>query len=587
MPTKLGANYLGDGRTEFLVWAPRPDRVEIVLDGRVVETETIERGYRRAVVEDVDPGATYRFRLDGEELADPASRFQPEVHGPSEVVDPGSFEWDDAAWTPPPLAEYVLYELHVGTFTPEGKFEAIVPLLDELVDLGVTAVELMPVAQFPGSRNWGYDGVFPYAVQASYGGPEGLARLVNECHRRGLAVVLDVVYNHIGPEGNVLADYGPYFASWYRTPWGEAMNFDGPGSDEVRRFFVENALRWSSEYHVDGLRLDAIHGIVDASAHPFLQELSEAVDGHDRPLTLIAETDQNDRRIVSPRDRGGLGLHAQWNDDFHHALHAYLTGERQGYYLDFGSLDRLATAYRDGFVYSGQFSTFRGRRFGSSSGDIPGERLVVFDQNHDQVGNRFLGERLSSLVDLETARLAAGLTLLAPYVPLLFMGEEYAELAPFNYFVSHTDPQLVENVRAGRAREFAAFGWREPAPDPQSEATFEASRLDHGLKGKEPHRSMLALYRELLRLRRTHPALNRLDKTRTEVRTAGDVLEIRRWSDAAEVLSVFNAGQRDEPGPGPEWRLVLDSSDDRFAGPGIAEAIRPRSFRVHERKASA
>ena len=587
MPTKLGANYLGDGRTEFLVWAPRPDRVEVVLDGRVVETETIERGYRRAVVEDVDPGATYRFRLDGEELADPASRFQPEVHGPSEVVDPGSFEWDDAAWTPPPLAEYVLYELHVGTFTPEGTFEAIVPLLDELVDLGVTAVELMPVAQFPGSRNWGYDGVFPYAVQASYGGPEGLARLVNECHRRGLAVVLDVVYNHIGPEGNVLADYGPYFASWYRTPWGEAMNFDGPGSDEVRRFFVENALRWSSEYHVDGLRLDAIHGIVDASAHPFLQELSEAVDGHDRPLTLIAETDQNDRRIVSPRDRGGLGLHAQWNDDFHHALHAYLTGERQGYYLDFGSLDRLTTAYRDGFVYSGQYSTFRGRRFGSSSGDIPGERLVVFDQNHDQVGNRFLGERLSSLVDLETAKLAAGLTLLAPYVPLLFMGEEYAELAPFNYFVSHTDPQLVENVRAGRAREFAAFGWREPAPDPQSEATFEASRLDHGLKDKEPHRSMLALYRELLRLRRTHPALNRLDKTRTEVRTAGDVLEIRRWSDAAEVLSVFNAGQRDEPGPGPEWRLVLDSSDDRFAGPGIAEAIRPRSFRVHEREASA
>ena len=587
MPTKLGANYLGDGRTEFLVWAPRPDRVEIVLDGRVVETETIERGYRRAVVEDVDPGATYRFRLDGEELADPASRFQPEVHGPSEVVDPGSFEWDDAAWTPPPLAEYVLYELHVGTFTPEGTFEAIVPHLDELADLGVTAVELMPVAQFPGSRNWGYDGVFPYAVQASYGGPEGLARLVNECHRRGLAVVLDVVYNHIGPEGNVLADYGPYFASWYRTPWGEAMNFDGPGSDEVRRFFVENALRWSSEYHVDGLRLDAIHGIVDASAHPFLQELSEAVDGHDRPLTLIAETDQNDRRIVSPRDRGGLGLHAQWNDDFHHALHAYLTGERQGYYLDFGSLDRLTTAYRDGFVYSGQYSTFRGRRFGSSSGDIPGERLVVFDQNHDQVGNRFLGERLSSLVDLETAKLAAGLTLLAPYVPLLFMGEEYAELAPFNYFVSHTDPQLVENVRAGRAREFAAFGWREPAPDPQSEATFEASRLDHGLKDKEPHRSMLALYRELLRLRRTHPALNRLDKTRTEVRTAGDVLEIRRWSDAAEVLSVFNAGQRDEPGPGPEWRLVLDSSDERFAGPGIAGAIRRRSFRVHERKASA
>ena len=384
MPSELGATFLGDGRTEFVVWAPRPERVEVHLvapEDRVVETEDLDRGYRRAIVEGVEPGARYVFRLDGRDVADPASRSQPDgVHGPSEVIDPESFPWDDDGWMGIALEEYVLYELHVGTFTSEGTFGAVVAHLDELAALGVTAVELMPVAQFPGTRNWGYDGVFPYAVQDSYGGPAGLARLVNECHRRGLAVVLDVVYNHVGPEGSVLARYGPYLTDRYRTPWGEAMNFDGPGSDEVRRFCIDNALRWSREFHVDALRLDAIHGIIDTSAHPFLQELAEAADGHHRPFLLIAETDQNDARIVTPRDAGGLGLHAQWSDDFHHALHALLTDERQGYYEDFGTLEDLAKAYREGFVYSGQFSAYRGRRFGSSSRSIPGHKLVVFDQ---------------------------------------------------------------------------------------------------------------------------------------------------------------------------------------------------------------
>ena len=574
MPTALGATYLGDGRTEFLVWAPKPERVELHLlwpDDRVVEMEARDAGYRYALADGVEPGATYRYRLDGRDLADPASRFQPEgVHGPSGVLDPSGFAWDVAGWMGIPFAEYVLYELHVGTFTPEGTFDAAVAHLDELVALGVTAVELMPVAQFPGGRNWGYDGVFPYAVQDTYGGPAGLARLVNEAHRRGLAVVLDVVYNHIGPEGNVLEEFGPYFASWYRTPWGDAMNFDGPGSDEVRRFFIENALRWSSEYHVDALRLDAIHGIVDASAHPFLEELSEAADAHHRPLVLVAETDQNDRRIVTPRDRGGLGIHAQWNDDFHHALHAYLTGERQGYYGDFGGPEHVAKAYREGFVYSGRFSTYRQRRFGSSSLDIPGERLVVFDQNHDQVGNRFLGERLSTIVDLDTVKLAAGLTLLAPYVPLLFMGEEYGELAPFNYFVSHTDPVLVEDVRRGRRREFAAFGWTEAPPDPQDEATFEASKLDHRLRGKEPHRSIAAFYAELLRVRRRLPALRVPDKRSMEVATLGDVLRVHRWAGPDEAVVLFNlgTGETEVAVPKGSWTRVLDSSDPRWGGEG-------------------
>jgi maltooligosyltrehalose trehalohydrolase len=581
----LGATHLGDGRTDFLVWAPKPERVELHLltpTDRIVEMATLERGYRHAVAAGIGPGATYRFRLDGEDLPDPASRFQPKsVHGPSAVIDPRAFRWDDAGWTPPPLADYVIYELHVGTYTPEGTLEAIVPHLDDLVALGVTAVELMPIGQFPGDRNWGYDGVFPYAVQDSYGGPSSLAFLVNECHRRGLAVVLDVVYNHIGPEGNVLDAFGPYFTGHYRTPWGPAMNFDGPGSDEVRRYFVENALRWSDEFHIDALRLDAIQGIFDASARPFLEELAQAADANARPLLLIAETDQNDRRVVTPRERGGLGVHAQWSDDFHHSMHALLTGEQRGVYEDFGSLEQLATAYREGFVYSGQFSPFRGRRFGSSSEEIPGEKLVVFAQNHDQVGNRFLGERLSRLVDLETAKLAAGLTVLAPYVPLLFMGEEYGELAPFNYFVSHSAPELVENVRHGRREEHAAFGWVQDPHDPQDEATFEISKLEHRLKQKEPHRSLLALYRELLHLKKMDPALRVLDKHSMDVQTQGQLLMVHRWSGSHQVQTIFNLGQCDEF-VGEKAQLVLDSADARFGGPGPGSAIRPRAFHIYE-----
>ncbi|PYV01833.1 MAG: malto-oligosyltrehalose trehalohydrolase, partial [Acidobacteria bacterium] len=472
MSLTLGATWLGDGRCRFLVWAPHAQTVEVLVLAPQPQTaimERIERGYYEAIIAGVGPGSLYVYRLDGShERPDPASRFQPQgVHGPSQVVDTQAFEWGEDGWSGLPLESYLIYELHVGTFTPEGTFDGAIPHLDDLKDLGVTAVELMPVAQFPGARNWGYDGVYPFAVQASYGGPDGLRRLINACHQREVAVVLDVVYNHLGPEGNYFGDFGPYFSDRYRTPWGLGFNFDGPESDEVVRFFVENAIEWLTEFHVDALRLDAIHSIVDLCARPFLAELSQAVrtlaQRLDRRVYLIAESNLNDVRVIRPPQLGGFGFDAQWNDDFHRALHTLLTGERNGYYCDFGGVEPLAKALTEGFVYSGQYSRYRRRRHGNSSRLIPAHRLVVFAQNHDQVGNRMLGERLSALVSLvsfEGLKLAAGTTILSPFIPLLFMGEEYGETAPFQYFVDHSDPALIELVREGRRKDFARFDWQ-------------------------------------------------------------------------------------------------------------------------------
>ncbi len=404
------------------------------------------------------------------------------------MVDP-AFDWHDADWRGPALADYVVYELHVGTFSPSGTFAGVTAELDSLVELGVTAVELMPVAQFPGSRNWGYDGVYPFAVQNSYGGPRELKRLVDACHARGLAVVLDVVYNHIGPEGNYLADFGRYFSHRHHTPWGRAINFEGAGSDEVRRYFIENALRWIGEFHIDALRLDAIHAIVDQSADPFLAQLPKGVraswasqalpSGRRGPAYLIAETNRNDRRIFDPQPQGGLGLDAQWLDDFGRALEAYLTGDRTGFYADYGRLGDVARAYEEGYVLAGQYSHYRHRHHGQPSIGVAPDRFFAYLQTHDQVGNRPHGARLSHLVDWEPLKLATAVLLLSPYPPLLFMGEEYAETAPFHFFVSHGDPQLVERVRAGRRREFAAL--REEPADPQAESTLAASRLDRSL----------------------------------------------------------------------------------------------------------
>ena len=576
----LGASFLGNGLSLFVVWAPLAPKVDVHLLApceRLVPMESEERGYHHAAVDGVEPGSLYLYRLDERrERPDPASRFQPRgVHGPSEVVSP-HFEWDDAGWTGLPLQEYTIYELHVGTFTPEGTFDAVIPQLGELKELGITAIELMPVAQFPGSRNWGYDGVCPFAVQNSYGGPTGLKRLVNACHKLGLAVVLDVVYNHLGPEGNYAAEFGPYFTDKYMTPWGAALNFDGPHSDEVRRFFVENALYWVTEFHIDALRLDAVHAIVDHSAVPFVEELAEAVhhraEDLSRRIYVIAESNLNDARLVRPREMGGQGLDAQWNEDFHHSLRTLLTGERAGYYQDFGELGQLVKAFSDGFVYSGQYSPYYGRRHGNSSRDVPAHKLLVFSRNHDQVGNRMLGERLSQLVPFEGLKLAAGVILLSPFIPLLFMGEEYGETAPFQYFISHSDAQLVEAVRQGRREEFEAFEWKGDLPDPQDEATFLRSKLNRSLRSEGNHRVLLEFYKELLQLRRTITALADLSKEQMEV--AGyekeQVLFLRRWSGSSEVFAVFNFGDAEAAVavrvPEGRWRKLLDSADERWQG---------------------
>lgn len=586
----LGAVPLGGGRCRFRVWAPAARAVTLHLHGpadRLLPMARADRGYFEAEVDDAPPGTAYTFRLDdGGDLPDPASRFQPRgVHAPSAVLDP-AFPWTDAGYAAPRLADFVIYELHVGAFTPEGTFEAVIPHLERLRDLGVTAIELMPVAQFPGERNWGYDGVFPFAPQSSYGGPHGLRRLVDAAHALGLAVILDVVYNHVGPEGNYFGRFAPYFNPAYRTPWGGAINFDGPGSDEVRRYYTENALYWAADFHVDGLRLDAVHAIVDLSARPFLKELGEAVHGLatslGRHVYLIAESDLNDPRLVTDVAAGGYGLDAQWADDFHHALHALLTGERGGYYQDYGTVEDLARAFRTGYVYSGQYSRYRDRRHGASPESIPAHRFVVFAQNHDQIGNRAYAERLSLLVPFEGLKLAAAAMVLSPFIPLLFMGEEYGETAPFLYFVSHTDPDLVEAVRAGRKAEFAAFGWGAGAepPDPQAEATFHQARLRHDRLSDEQHRALHEFHRELLRLRRSLPALARGEKDALEAVPfeRERVLVVRRWAAGDDVALLLNFSEApaevSAPLPPGDWCTVLDSADARWGGTGGAHPAR-------------
>ena len=578
----LGAHILDGNGCSFLVWAPHATRVEIsVIDpqNRKILMQPVGGNYFHGVVEGVSAGALYRYRLDNDkERPDPASRYQPQgVHGPSQVVD-NRFDWSDSDWRGLPLEKYIFYELHTGAFTPQGTFEAIIPRLPALKDLGVTAIELMPAAQFPGNRNWGYDGVYPYAVQASYGGPGALKALVNACHQEGIAAVLDVVYNHLGPEGNYLADFGPYFTDFYKTPWGQAVNFDRAGSDEVRRYFIENALQWVTDFHIDALRLDAIHAIVDSSAQTFLEELGAAVHTRaaevGRDAYLIAESNRNDPRVVSPVGVGGSGLDAVWNDDFHHALHVLLTGERNGYYEDYSGIEDLAGSYRDGFLYAQRYSTFRQKRYGKSSKEIPPKRFVVFAQNHDQVGNRRLGDRLSPSLSLEQLKLAAGTVLLSPYLPLLFMGEEYGEIAPFQYFVSHEDPSLVEAVRQGRRNEFARFGWTGDIPDPQDESTFRRCKLNWDLQTASHHRVLWQFYRELLRLRREVPALAQLDKNAFEVISFADpkVLLVKRGIVPGQVLIVCHFDQTPTeltlPIPPGRWHTRLDSGQERWGDQG-------------------
>lgn len=484
---------------------------------------------------------------NGRELPDPASRFQPDgVHGASAVVDTKLFAWKDAGFRGHSLRDFVIYELHVGTFTPEGTFEAAIARLEDLAELGITAVEIMPIAQFPGTRNWGYDGAFPFAVQNSYGGPAAFQGFVDAAHTAGLSVILDVVYNHLGPEGNYLGQFGPFFTDRYSTPWGEAINFDEAESDPVRSFFIQNALYWLTDFHVDALRLDAVHGIFDFSAHHILAELKEKVAERSaalgRKLHLIAESDLNDSRLLHGRERGGYGLDAQWSDDFHHALHVLLTGERNGYYADFGSLEDLCAVLREGWRYTGQYSIFRKRRHGNSPAGLAAERFVVFSQNHDQVGNRAAGDRLASLLDYEGLKLAAGVTLLSPFLPLIFMGEEYGETHPFQYFTSHGDPDLVAAVRKGRQEEFARFTWQVEIPDPQADATFERSVLDWSLKDAEPNRSLRSFYRTLISIRKHF----QLAGSRPRVQCDEKLRTLTLEYSASELLVVYHFG--DEPG---------------------------------------
>ncbi len=579
----LGVVYLGDGRCRFQVWAPRAGRVDIRIMApreRMVPMVRDELGYHRAVAEGVEPGSLYYYLLDGgKERPDPASRCQPEgVHGPSRVVDTHAFSWSDNCWSGLARQSLIFYELHVGTFTPEGTFTAIIPRLDELRDLGVNAVEIMPIAQFPGNRNWGYDGVFPFAAQNSYGGPEELQRLVDACHKKGMALILDVVYNHLGPEGNYLADFGPYFTDRYTGPWGPMLNFDGPGSDEVRRFFIENALYWLAEFHVDGLRLDAVHAIKDFSARPFLEELNNAAHRQSehlgRRVHIIAESDLNDARVIHPPVIGGYGLDAQWCDDFHHSLHTLLTGEHQGYYQDFGRLEHFARSFAEGYTYTGQYSPFRRRRHGNFPRLCPASQFVVYAQNHDQVGNRAGGEKLTVLTTFDGLKLAACAVLLSPFLPMLFMGEEYGETAPFLYFTSHTSPELSEAVRRGRREEFAGFDWAGEVPDPQDKETFLRSRLNYDLRLEGRHSILYQFYRQLIRMRRDLPALAELNKDNLELAAMENeqVLFVRRRHCDDEVNIVFSFNNEavtvSLPVPEGHWGKILDTAEEQWLGSG-------------------
>jgi maltooligosyltrehalose trehalohydrolase len=494
--------------TRFEVWAPKAGRVEVILgDKRLSLRPGPREGWWGRDVPEAGEGTDYAYSLDGgPPRPDPRSRFQPQgVHGPSRVTAPGQAQ---SSWSGRPLAGSVVYELHLGTFTPAGTFDAAIERLDHLTALGIGFVEVMPVAAFPGGHGWGYDGVGLWAVHESYGGPEAFHRFIEACHERGIGVLLDVVYNHVGPSGNYLPEFGPYFTDKHQTPWGPAVNLDDAGSDEVRAFLVANALYWLGEFHLDGLRLDAAHAFADTRAVHILEQLSTAVDDFatetGRPLTLIAESDLNDPRVILPRTFGGHGVHAQWNDDFHHALHSLLTGERQGYYGDFGAIAALTKTLTKAYFHDGTWSSFRGRSHGRpvDTDRIDGHRFVAFLQDHDQVGNRAQGDRISATASPGLLRIGAAVLLTGPFTPMLFMGEEWGAATPWQFFTDHPEPELGRAVSEGRRREFGRHGWNaQDVPDPQAPETFERSKLDWAEPGLEPHRSLLEWYRALIALR--------------------------------------------------------------------------------------
>lgn len=599
------------------VWAPNATTVRLQLANESIEMSRRSNGWWTAPHQ-LRHGECYSFDVDEKKgLPDPRSPWQPEgVHGHSCYVDHSLFQWTDNHWQQRPLSAAIIYELHIGTFTPAGTFDGAIEKLDHLVELGITHVEIMPVAAFQGDRGWGYDGVALYAPHQAYGGPDGVKRFVNGCHERGLAVILDVVYNHLGPSGNYLPQFGPYFSDRHATPWGSALNFDGSDSDEVRRFFCDNALMWLRDYHIDGLRLDAVHAIVDTSAIPFLEQLAAEVEdlkAHlGRHLCLIAESDLNDPRVIRAPEVGGFGIDAQWSDDIHHALHSILTGEREGYYEDFGSLEDLAVSMYRPFVYAGRHSPYRRRTHGRPPMGLNGHQFVAYMQNHDQLGNRARGERLCQLAGIERAKIGAALILVSPYIPMLFQGEEFAASSPFLYFVGFEDePELAQAVAKGRCQEFASFGWRpEDIPDPTDRATFEEAKLKWEELTKEDHASMFAWHKALIELRRGLSALTtgRLELTHSDFNSDEQWLEVRRGP--IQILCNFSTETRVLTLNRERRTLVLASKEDcriegndvhlpgesvAIIGPEWASKYRPQSMetgrttsrRMHRRTGSA
>lgn len=578
-----GATYLGGNKTQFVVWAPFVEEVSVHIThphDKVEKLNSTDKVYHTGIIHGTNPGDRYKYILkngdESKERPDPASRFQTiNVHEVSEIIE-SDFQWTDSNWKGIPQNQLVMYELHLGTFSSDGTLKGAERHIDELLNLGVNAIELLPISQFPGERNWGYDGAYPFAVQNSYGKPEDLKHFINLCHSKGIAVFLDVVYNHFGPEGNYLGDYAPYFSNYYHTPWGHAMNFDGAGSDGLRNFFIQNAIYWILDFHFDGFRLDAVHAIIDPSAKPFLEELMEDVEELQkelgRKICIIAESDRNDPNFITPKSCGGIGMHASWNDDFHHSVHTLLTGENIGYYEDFGAIKELAKCYRDAYCFTGQYSHYRQRKHGKSAENIADENFIVFIQNHDQIGNRMLGERLTSLVDFEGLKLAAGAMFFSPFVPMLFMGEEYGETNPFLYFIHHIDPQLVEAVRNGRKEEFKSFLWKGEPLDPQAESTFINCKLNRQLKNEKKHKGLENFYKKAIAFSKKY----RLDRTlsRTNLETYSyekqkvlvvhymgnkELLVLQNYSLNPNKIAVVWNGK---------WNKIIDSTEEQYAGKG-------------------
>jgi len=588
----IGLNFLDDGYAELWVWAPYAAKVSVIMPQKNVlplQMESKANGYWKLQTDQLKPGDPYGLEIQDADKkekytskpqsirrADPAALFFKEgIGGFSTAFNPLTFRWTDQDWKGIAQKDYIIYELHVGTFTSNGDLKSIEEKLGYLLELGVTAIEIMPLAQFPGSRNWGYDGVYPFAVHNSYGGPAALQQLVNACHNKGLAVILDVVYNHFGPEGNYFHDFGPYQTSKYHTPWGQAINFDDAMSDPVRHYFIENALMWFRDFHIDALRLDAVHAIRDFGAVHILEEIraytNRLSEIQGRNYHLFVELDLNDNRYINPEKRGGYGMGAQWADEFHHALRVAAGQEKSGYYADFNGIEHLAKSYRDAYVYDGQYSPHRKKTFGRRADQNRGDQFIVFSQNHDQTGNRMLGERSSQLVSFEMLKLLAGAVLCSPYLPLLFMGEEYGEESPFLFFISHADKTLVEQVRKGRRAEFAAFHKEGEVPDPQDENTFMASKLQWESLKKDRHQTLFSYYKKLIALRKTHPALSVPDRGNV-LSTAYPLqscLMLMRWQGSQKIMCLMNFSDEEQIlaiEDKLEWTNIFDSSSTVWGG---------------------